>query len=67
MMLLVTLVKTKSEIQNQAQIEDLEKELQFKKHAPFIRIIEKKIAFLKEYLGVMEANPTITLDIFRKM
>jgi len=44
MMLLVTLVKTKSEIQNQAQIEDLEKELQFKEHAPtFIRIIERVV------------------------
>jgi hypothetical protein len=45
------------------EMEDLEKEFIYKKHAPtFYRIIEKKIAFLKEYLGMMEANPTITLD-----
>jgi hypothetical protein len=42
------------------EIEDLEKEF-FPKHAPtFIRIIEKKIAFLKEILSTIEANPTIT-------
>ncbi len=45
------------------EIEDLEKEFINKKHADtFYRIIEKKIAFLKEYLGIVEANPTITLD-----
>jgi hypothetical protein len=45
------------------EIEDLEKEFTYKKHAPtFYRIIEKKIAFLKEVLGIMEVNPTITLD-----
>jgi hypothetical protein len=45
------------------EIEGLEKEFIYKKHAPtFYRIIEKKIAFLTEYLGIMEANPTITLD-----
>ena len=42
------------------EIEDLEKEF-FPKHAPtFIRINEEKIAFLKEILSTIEANPTIT-------
>jgi hypothetical protein len=42
------------------EIEDLEKQF-FPKHAPtFTRIIEKKIAFLKEVLGTMETNPKIT-------
>ena len=45
------------------EIEDLEKEFIYKKHAPtFYRIIEKKIAFLKDVLNTMETNPTITLD-----
>ena len=45
------------------EIEGLENEFVYKKHAlTFYRIIENKIAFLKEYLGMMEANPTITLD-----
>lgn len=44
-------------------IETLKKEFVFKQHsAAFYRIIETKIALLKEYLGIMEANPTITLD-----
>jgi hypothetical protein len=43
-----------------AEIEDLEKQF-FPNHAPtFTRIIEKKIAFLKEVLSTMEANPNIT-------
>jgi hypothetical protein len=45
------------------EIENLEKEFIFKDHSPvFYQIIETKIALLKEYLGIMEANPTITLD-----
>ena len=41
----------------------MEKEFIYKKHAPtFYRIIEKKIAFLKEVLNTIEADPTITLD-----
>jgi hypothetical protein len=45
------------------EIEALEKEFIYKKHAPtFYRIIEKKIAFLKDVLYTIEANPTITLD-----
>jgi hypothetical protein len=45
------------------EIEELEKEFIYKKHAPtFYRIIEKKIAFLKDVLNTIEANPTITLD-----
>jgi hypothetical protein len=45
------------------EIETLEKEFIYKKHSPvFYQIIETKIALLKEYLGIMEANPTITLD-----
>ncbi|RPJ32164.1 MAG: hypothetical protein EHM25_01270 [Nitrosopumilales archaeon] len=45
------------------EIEDLEKEFIYKKHAPtFYRIIEKKIAFLKDVLNTIEADPTITLD-----
>lgn len=45
------------------EIEYLEKEFIYKKHAPtFYRIIEKKIAFLKEILSIIEANPTITLE-----
>jgi hypothetical protein len=43
------------------EIDDFEKEFQFQEHAPtFIRIIEKKITFLKEVLGTMEVNPKIT-------
>lgn len=46
-----------------SEIENLEKELIFKNHSPvFYQIIETKIAFLKEYLAIIEANPTITLD-----
>jgi hypothetical protein len=45
------------------EIETLQKEFVYKDHNPmFYQIIEKKISFLKEYLGIMEANPTITLD-----
>jgi hypothetical protein len=45
------------------EIEGLEKEFIYKQHAPtFYRIIEKKIAFLKDVLNTIEANPTITLD-----
>jgi hypothetical protein len=45
------------------EIETLEKEFIYKEHSPvFYQIIETKIAFLKEYLGIMEANPTVTLD-----
>jgi hypothetical protein len=43
-----------------AEIEDLEKQF-FHNHAPtFTRIIEKKIAFLKEVLSTIEANQNIT-------
>jgi hypothetical protein len=43
-----------------AEIEDLEKQF-FPNQAPtFTRIIEKKIAFLKEVLSTMEATPNIT-------
>jgi len=43
-----------------AEIEDLEKQF-FPNHAPtFSRVIEKKIAFLKEVLSTMEANQNIT-------
>ena len=45
------------------EIETLEKEFIFKNHSPvFYQIIETKIAFLKEYLSIIEANPTITLE-----
>ncbi|HEY7109991.1 MAG TPA: hypothetical protein VH415_11205 [Nitrososphaeraceae archaeon] len=45
------------------EIESLEKEFIYKDHSPvFYQIIETKIALLKEYLVIMEANPTITLD-----
>ncbi|HEY7110558.1 MAG TPA: hypothetical protein VH415_14130 [Nitrososphaeraceae archaeon] len=45
------------------EIENLEKELVYKDHSPvFYQIIETKITFLREYLGIMEANPKITLD-----
>ena len=45
------------------EIETLKKECVFKQHsAVFYRMIETKIALLKEYLGIMETNPTITLD-----
>jgi hypothetical protein len=45
------------------EIETLEKEFKFKDHnSLFYQIIEKKISILKEYLGIIEANPTITLD-----
>jgi hypothetical protein len=41
------------------EIEDLEKQF-FPNHAPtFTRIIEKKIAFLKEVLSTIETNPKI--------
>lgn len=44
------------------EIEDLEKQF-FPRHAPtFTGIIEKKIAFLKEILSTIEANPTITSE-----
>jgi hypothetical protein len=43
-----------------AEIEDLEKQF-LPNHAPtFTRVIEKKIAFLKEVLSTMEANQNIT-------
>jgi hypothetical protein len=43
-----------------AEIEDLEKQF-FPNHAPtFAHIIKKKIAFLKEVLGTIEANLKIT-------
>jgi hypothetical protein len=43
------------------EIEDLENQF-FPSHAPrFIRIIEKKIAFLKEVLSTIETNPKITI------
>jgi hypothetical protein len=43
------------------EIEDLEKQF-FPNHAPtFTRIIEKKIAFLKEVLSTIETNPKITI------
>ena len=46
-----------------SEIETLEKQFAFKDHNPlFYQIIETKIIFLKEYLGIIEANPTITLD-----
>jgi hypothetical protein len=45
------------------EVETLEKEFIFNDHPPvFYQIIETKIALLKEYLGIIEANPTITLD-----
>jgi hypothetical protein len=45
------------------EIEGLENEFVYKEHAlTFHRIIEKKIAFLKEVLNTIEANPTLTLD-----
>ena len=45
------------------EIETLEKQFVFKDHSPvYYQIIENKIAFLKEYLGIVEATPTITLD-----
>jgi hypothetical protein len=45
------------------EIEGLENEFVYKKHAlTFYRIIENKIAFLKEVLNTIEANPTLTLD-----
>jgi hypothetical protein len=44
------------------EIENLEKQF-YPYHAPTsTHIIEKKIAFLKETLGIIEANPRITLD-----
>lgn len=44
------------------EIERLEKEIHLE-HAPtFTRIIEKKIALLKEILGIVETNPSITLE-----
>jgi hypothetical protein len=46
-----------------SEIETLEKQFLFKDHHPlFYQIIETKIMFLKEYLGIIESNPTITLD-----
>jgi hypothetical protein len=45
------------------EIETLEKEFNYKEHSPmFYQIIEKKISFLKEYLGIIEANPALNLD-----
>ncbi|HEY7109406.1 MAG TPA: hypothetical protein VH415_08265 [Nitrososphaeraceae archaeon] len=45
------------------EIEILEKEFRFKDHnVLFYQIIEKKISLLKKYLGIIEANPNITLD-----
>ena len=45
------------------EIETLEKEFIYKDHNPtFYQIIEKKISFLKEYIGIIEANPSITLE-----
>jgi hypothetical protein len=44
------------------EIESLEKEIH-PEHAPtFTRIIEKKIALLKEILGIVETNPNMTLE-----
>jgi hypothetical protein len=44
------------------EIERWEKELHLE-HAPtFITIIEKRIAFLKEFLGIKEANPSISIE-----
>ncbi|HEY7109390.1 MAG TPA: hypothetical protein VH415_08185 [Nitrososphaeraceae archaeon] len=44
------------------EIETLEKEFVFNDHSPvFYQIIETKIEFLKEYLGILEANTSITL------
>ena len=44
------------------EIEELENQID-RRHAPtFIRIIEKKVAFLNEILDIMDANPTVTLD-----
>jgi hypothetical protein len=41
----------------------LGKRIYLQKHAPtFYRIIEKKIAFVKEILSTIEANSTITLE-----
>jgi hypothetical protein len=46
-----------------SEIETLEKQFVFKDHNPlFYQIIETKISLLKEYLGIIESNPTITLD-----
>jgi hypothetical protein len=44
------------------EIEDSKKEIH-PKHAPtFIQIIERRMGLLKEFLGIIEANPSITLD-----
>lgn len=45
-----------------AEIESSEKEIH-PEHAPtFIAIIEKRIALLKQILGFIEANPSITIE-----
>jgi len=45
------------------EIETLEKEFNFRDHnVLFTQIIETKVSLLKEYLGIIESNPTITLD-----
>lgn len=44
------------------EIESLEKEIHPEHSPTFIRIIEKKIALLREILCIVEANPNITLQ-----
>jgi hypothetical protein len=44
------------------EVESSEKELHPEHATTFIIIILKRIAFLKEFLGIMEANPSITIE-----
>jgi hypothetical protein len=44
------------------EVESSEKELHPKHATTFIIIILKRIAFLKEFLGIIETNPSITIE-----
>jgi hypothetical protein len=44
------------------EVESSEKELHPKHATTFIVIILKRIAFLKEFLGIIETNPSITIE-----
>jgi hypothetical protein len=44
------------------EVESSEKELHPKHATTFILIILKRIAFLKEFLGIIETNPSITIE-----